>query len=214
MTQADHIREYVHRSFVEPARKQGKATITVRAGDVHQAMGLKNRMPAICSALQASKFEELAGVRLVKREGPLQGANARFTFDLERRDSRVFVVEDKYRGSKEYYLVYSELIKAAQYGGTTTYQAIAQVMGLPVTGAHMGMETGRVLGEISEDELNKGRPMLSAIAVGVSGLPGQGFFGLAEQLGRLPAGASEEEKRDFWEQERDAVYEAWRREFK
>lgn len=71
-----------------------------------------------------------------------------------------------------------------------------------------------VLGEISEDELNQGRSILSAIAVGVSGLPGQGFFGLAEQLGKLPAAASDEEKRDCWEQERQALYETWRREFR
>lgn len=124
------------------------------------------------------------------------------------------VVEDKYRGSKEYHLVYSELIRAAQYGGTTTYQAIAQIMGLPLTGSYMGTETGRVLGEISEDELKQARPMLSAIAVGVNGLPGGGFFGLAEQLSKLPAGATEEEKQRFWEKEQKAIYETWRREFK
>ena len=74
-------------------------------------------------------------------------------------------VPDKYRGSKEYLLVYCELIKAARYKGTTTYQAIAEIMGLPLRGSHMGREVGKILGEISEDELNQGRPMLSAIAV-------------------------------------------------
>jgi len=106
------------------------------------------------------------------------------------------------------------LIKAAQYRGITTYQAIAQIMGLPLTGSYMASETGRVLGEISEDELNQGQPLLSALAVGVSGLPGQGFFGLAEGLGQLPKGATEEEKLHFWEKEVEAVYETWRREFK
>jgi hypothetical protein len=124
------------------------------------------------------------------------------------------VVADKYRGTKEYHLVYGELIRAAQYSGLTTYQALAQIMGLPLKGSYMGTQTGRVLGEISEDELSHGRPMLSAIAVGVSGLPGERFFALAEQLGRLPAGASQEEKQAFWEQERKAVYEAWKREYR
>ena len=120
----------------------------------------------------------------------------------------------KYRGSKEYHLVYSELIRAAQYGGVTTYQAVAQIMNLPLRGSHMGSETGRVLGEISEDELNQGRPMLSAIAVGVSGLPGQGFFAWAEEMGRLSPGATEEEQLRFWEEEKKAVYRAWKREFR
>ena len=124
------------------------------------------------------------------------------------------VVSDKYRGSTAYHLVHAELIRAAQYRGVTTYQAIAQIMGLPVTGAYMGTETGRILGEFSEDELGQGRPMLSAIAVGVSGQPGQGFFGLAEGLGKLAEGATDEEKRRFWEEERDAVYETWQRKFK
>ena len=123
------------------------------------------------------------------------------------------IVPDKYRGTKRYHLVYGELIRAAQYRGLTTYQAIAQIMGLPLTGQHMGSEIGKILGEISEDELRLGRPMLSAVAVGVTGVPGQGFYGLAEQLGKLQPHATEAEKRRFWEQERDAVYEAWQRVF-
>ena len=123
-------------------------------------------------------------------------------------------VADKYRGSTEYHLVHAELIRAAQYRGVTTYQAIAQLMGLPVTGAYMGTETGKMLGEISEDELSQGRHMPSALVVNASGLPGQGFFTLAEGLGKLPADATEDEKRRFWEEERDAVYATWKRKFR
>jgi hypothetical protein len=61
----------------------------------------------------------------------------------------------------------AELVRAAQYRGITTYQDIAVIMGLPIIGSHMGLETGQILGEISEDEVNVGRPMLSAIAVNV-----------------------------------------------
>ena len=124
------------------------------------------------------------------------------------------VVDDRYRGSKNYHLVYSELIRAAQYGGTTTYQAIAQIMGLPLVGSHMGSETGWILGEISEDEVGQGRPMLGAVAVGVNGLPGSGFYRLAEQLGKLPASASEEARRRLSEEEKKAVHDTWRWEFK
>jgi hypothetical protein len=119
----------------------------------------------------------------------------------------------KYRGSTAYHLVYCELIRAAQYGGLTTYQAIAQIMGLPLQGSHMGKEVGMMLGEISEDELAQGRPMLSAVVVGVSGSPGPGFAALARELGKLES----EDKADemaFWEREKTAVYKAWAREFK
>lgn len=110
-------------------------------------------------------------------------------------------------------LVYSELIKAAQYHGTTTYQAIAEIMGLPMRGSYMGKEVGHMLGEISDDERQQGRPMLSAIAVGVSGSPGEGFFVLAKELGRLQDDSKEARQR-FWENEKKAVYAAWQREFK
>jgi hypothetical protein len=124
------------------------------------------------------------------------------------------VVEAKYRGSKEYFLVYSELIRAARYKGVTTYQAIAQMIGLPLKGSHMGSELGQILGEILEDELNRGRPMLTALVVSsVDGMPGSGFFKLAREFGKLHDDSKDAE-RDFWEQEKEAVYAEWKREFK
>lgn len=121
-------------------------------------------------------------------------------------------ISSKYRGSVQYHLVYCELIRAARYHGLTTYQAIAQIMGLPLKGSHMGREVGQMLGEISEDEVNRGRPMLSAVAVSVNGLPGPGLFSLARQFGRLSEeGKAEQEK--FWKDEVSAVYKTWSREF-
>ena len=108
---------------------------------------------------------------------------------------------------------FSELITAARYGGTTTYQAVAGIIGLPLTGNYMGKEVGQILGEISEDELNQGRPMLSAVVVGVSGLPGSGFFELARGLGKLKIDSNADEHR-FWEEEKATVHAEWRRVFK
>src|SRR5690242_7821835 len=93
--------------------------------------------------------------------------------------------KNKYRGTTKYVHVLAELVRAAQYRGTTTYQDLAVIMGLPTIGAHMGAETGHILGEISEDEVLSGRPMLSAVAVNVAGTSGPGFFGLAKKLGRM-----------------------------
>jgi hypothetical protein len=58
-------------------------------------------------------------------------------------------------------------------------------MGLPMKGNYMQHEVGWMLGEISEDEIANERLMLSALAVGVSGVPGEGFYNLAKELGRL-----------------------------
>ncbi len=85
------------------------------------------------------------------------------------------VVGTKYRGERVYQRVFAELVRAAEYQGVTTYQDIAVIMGLPLTGNHMQRETGQILGEISEDEVEADRPMLSAVAVGKNGRPGRGF---------------------------------------
>jgi hypothetical protein len=110
-------------------------------------------------------------------------------------------VSGKYRGSKEYLMVYAELIQVARFRGSVTYQEVASIMGLPLIGSYMGSEAGQILGEISEDEHLQNRPMLSAVAVGVKGSPGLGFFGLAKGLGKLQDD-SEEGNRRFWEEEK------------
>ena len=119
-------------------------------------------------------------------------------------------VANRYRGTKEYLLVYSRLITAAQLRGTVTYQEIAKILRLPLQGSHMGSEIGWILGEISEDEHRAvpQRPMLSAVAVSNRGEPGPGFAALARELGRLNSTDPAEERR-FWEEERARVYSTW-----
>jgi hypothetical protein len=118
-------------------------------------------------------------------------------------------VSNKYRGSVTYHRVFYELMTAARYRGTVTYQEIAQLMSLPMRGSYLARETGQILGEISEDEVSNNRPMLSAVAVGVSGVPGSGFFDLARDLGVF-TGSTKEEEMQFWENECKAVYETWK----
>ena len=86
------------------------------------------------------------------------------------------VVKTKYRGTPLYYQAMAELIHAAQHGGVTTYQDIPVIMGLPVEGNDMGIKTGHILGEISEDEVEARRPMLSSVEVNTKGIPGPGYF--------------------------------------
>ncbi len=120
------------------------------------------------------------------------------------------ICKDKYRGTIKYALVYRELITAATYRGTITYQEIAAIMELPLTGSHMAREVGQILGEISEDEVNNDRPMLSAVAVSKDGRSSEGFFDLAESLGRLTE-RDEATDKQFWENERKALYKIWQR---
>lgn len=83
MSLADQIRDYVDRHYVQPARVASRREITIRAGDVHSAMGLVSRMPAVCGALDSKILLDRSGLRVLARNGPHQGANVVFRFAVE-----------------------------------------------------------------------------------------------------------------------------------
>ena len=117
------------------------------------------------------------------------------------------VVSRKYFGTKEFFKVYCKLIKTAQKRETIYYKDVAQIMGLPTQGEHMAKETGWMLGEISENEHNHGRALLSAVVVRKDiKMPGEGFSKLARQLGKLAQGQNEQ---TFWQNELQDVYNTW-----
>ena len=82
MILADRIRKHVLDTRITPARKRGQTSVRIVAGEIHSEMGLENRMPAVCGALDADKFLSYAKVILVKRSGPRQGATAEWVFEL------------------------------------------------------------------------------------------------------------------------------------
>jgi hypothetical protein len=110
----------------------------------------------------------------------------------------------------EYHLIYSELIQAARRRGTVTYQELARVVGLPLSGNYMGKRIGELLGTVVFNEFNQGRPMLSALAVNTEGKPGSGFIPWAEKVGYLQAG---DDPTQFWETQRKACYDTWQQTF-
>lgn len=89
-TQADEIRSFASRRWVAPAKQHGDDTFTIISGEVHRSMGLRDRMPNVCSALGSKEFLEMNGLMPVKREGPPSGKSStvRFTFAFK-RDSKV-----------------------------------------------------------------------------------------------------------------------------
>jgi hypothetical protein len=115
----------------------------------------------------------------------------------------------KYRGTKQYHLVFCKLINAAQQRHEVTYKEVATILGIHIPGNYMGRAIGQVLGEISEDEHAAGRPMLSAIVRRDNGIPGKGFFTLARELGKLSATDTQGEIQ-FWQDELEKVFETWR----
>ncbi len=82
-TEADRIRRYAVETIIEPARQQGRTTITIRAGDVARSMNLQHNTPNVVSALRGGKFEKLAGVTVTDRAGPPEGPNTEFTYAID-----------------------------------------------------------------------------------------------------------------------------------
>lgn len=82
MTTADEIRSYAMAHFIRPARNWGKKTVVFSANDIAKGLKLKNRFPNICSSIDSIKFQQLASVRMVGREGPNKSSSVRWKFEL------------------------------------------------------------------------------------------------------------------------------------
>jgi 5-methylcytosine-specific restriction protein B len=80
MSMADDVRSYAYEHYVKPARARGATSVTIRAGDVHTALNYASRLPLVCGALGALKFQEEYGVKLLSRDGPGQSTTTTFTF--------------------------------------------------------------------------------------------------------------------------------------
>ena len=100
---------------------------------------------------------------------------------------------------------------ASAEGKPTTYQPVADLVGLDMDSPADRKRIGEMLGDISRYEHEHGRPLLSAVVVlqdSESKIPGAGFFVLAKELGLQEPG---EEDYVFHARELKKVYAQWRR---
>ena len=77
---ADRIREHLRVTYIKPARSRHDATIRIVAGEVHKALHLRNRVPAVCQVLSGKKFLAENNLVLEKQEGPRSGQSTTATF--------------------------------------------------------------------------------------------------------------------------------------
>ena len=80
VSQADEIRRYALERYVTPWRESGNETLAIRAGDVEREMALRQATPNVCSALEGAKFQALANLVLVHREGPRRSTTTTFHY--------------------------------------------------------------------------------------------------------------------------------------
>ena len=82
MTHANDVRTYCVTQYIQPARAAGHRIVSIRAGDVHSALGYSNRLPLVCAAIGALLFCEENSVRRTAIAGPTNGANTVYEFEL------------------------------------------------------------------------------------------------------------------------------------
>jgi len=80
---SDSVREHARVMYLEPAVKQGLQTFSINVGQVHRALGLKNRIPLVCQALKSEKFLESNQLRLISETGPPSGQSTTVTYTYE-----------------------------------------------------------------------------------------------------------------------------------
>src|SRR5947208_1217991 len=80
---SDLIREHAHDRYLVPAHRRGDDKVAINVGAVHKALGLQNRVPAVCQALRSKKFLEANSLRLVSETGPRSGQSTTVTYTYE-----------------------------------------------------------------------------------------------------------------------------------
>jgi len=66
--------------------------VTIRAGDIHRELGLRNRVPSVCQVMESRLLEKEAGVKVSSKQGPPSGRGTTLTVtyavDLQGTGSR------------------------------------------------------------------------------------------------------------------------------
>jgi hypothetical protein len=79
---SDRVREYVENKYIDPAKKNGEETLSIRAGDIHKQLGFSRRIPVVCSALRSRKFLKKCNIELTYVGGPNNSSSTTFTYRL------------------------------------------------------------------------------------------------------------------------------------
>jgi len=68
MSLLDEIQQFVCRHYIQPLKNSNNNRVSIVSGDVHDAMNLVARMPAVCNALRdkKQKLESLCGASFVE----------------------------------------------------------------------------------------------------------------------------------------------------
>ncbi|MGD2100458.1 MAG: hypothetical protein PVG35_23025 [Desulfobacterales bacterium] len=85
MPPSDRIRDYVKHKYIEPAKKAGKKSLSLRAGDIHRELNFTRRIPVVCSALRSRKLQKKCDIKLSYVDGHNNTTAATFTYRLDKK---------------------------------------------------------------------------------------------------------------------------------
>lgn len=81
---SDRVRDHVKRKYIDPAKKDGKKSISIRAGDIHKELEFSRRIPVVCSALRSRKLQKKCDIKLTYVGGPNNSTTTTFAYKLEK----------------------------------------------------------------------------------------------------------------------------------
>lgn len=82
---SDRVRDHVKRKYVDPAKKDGKKSLSIRAGDIHKELGFSRRIPVVCSALRSRKLQKNCDIELTYVGGPNNSTTTTFAYKLKKK---------------------------------------------------------------------------------------------------------------------------------
>jgi len=107
--------------------------------------------------------------------------------------------------------LYNELVRLAQAQNLAAYSDVAPLIGLSMDNEKDRNCIAELLGEIAIHEDKEGRPMLTALIVhrGNDNNPGEGFFSIAQELGRFDGSRDQINRLTFWSNQVTQVHNHW-----
>jgi hypothetical protein len=79
---AERVRRYALENYIVPARERGDPSVAIRAGDVHNALGMSAAHANVCQALRGRKFLKMAALEAPSVEGPDNSSTTTFTYAI------------------------------------------------------------------------------------------------------------------------------------
>lgn len=157
MKGADRIRLCALNYFIEPAREKAAREVSIRAGDLAAAVGLKDAFPNICQALGGEKFQNLAQVPPPTSTEPNPSSSTIFTYTLNSQPKADIVTDTKKAPSPS-------AVNLILYGppGTgktyqTAWEAVRLCMGEDVADGLRGGDERAALMSAYRDLVSEGR---------------------------------------------------------